>query len=53
MKGVTAYVDKSRDEQVLYPMKDDEIKDHILSERESSDITEDDSNKCESGVCEL
>ena len=48
LKGVTVYVDESREEQVLYYLSEEEIKENINKGEIGSEL-----GNCRSGVCEL
>lgn len=47
VKGVTIYVDGSRDEQVLYPLSEEEARQHLKDSDENQDAI------CVGGACEL
>lgn len=50
LKGVTVYVDGSREEQVLYYLSEEEIRNYVLSGKFEMGKEE---RECKAGVCEL
>jgi ribonucleoside-diphosphate reductase alpha chain len=53
LKGVTVYVDESREGQILSHMPDEDVRKHIKNSKETESVASEETVKCVSGVCEL
>lgn len=53
LKGVTVYVDGSREEQILNQVTEKEIKDYLKSEREVVSSADEVSLQCATGSCDI
>ena len=53
LKGVTIYVDESRDGQILTHMTNQEVKDYVKTSKEIENSASEETVKCSSGTCEL
>jgi hypothetical protein len=53
LKGLTVYVDESREGQILTHMTDKEVRNYIKSSKEIENSASEETVGCASGVCEL
>lgn len=53
LKGLTVYVDESREGQILTHMTDKEVRNYIKSSKEVDNSASEETVQCASGVCEL